>query len=152
MKGLADGLKAVKLTLPHVNVSWTEHMFGDKKFKLPSFDLKWCAKGGLALHPSIVGIAEAGKEAILPLENPRTMRTIAESIAAEAPAAGIDEALLANAVARGVAMAMMNNPQAQTSPEYIQNSIYLDGSVLARVLSKAQREIDYRMNPTPQFG
>ncbi len=152
MKGLADGLKAVKLTLPHVNVSWTEHMFGDKKFKLPSFDLKWCAKGGLALHPSIVGIAEAGKEAILPLENPRTMRTIAESIAAEAPAAGIDEALLANAVARGVAMAMMNNPQAQTSPEYIQNSIYLDGSVLARVLSKAQREIDYRVNPTPQFG
>ena len=75
-----------------------------------------------------------------------------EAPSAEAPAAGIDEALLANAVARGVAMAMMNNPQAQTSPEYIQNSIYLDGSVLARVLSKAQREIDYRMNPTPQFG
>ncbi len=80
------------------------------------------------------------------------MSMIASSIMAEAPTAGVDTKALEDAVTRGVVTAMMNNPQAQTSPEYIQNSIYLDGGVLARVLSKAQREIDYRMNPTPQFG
>lgn len=64
--------------IKNLSVSWNEHGIGDAKFKLPSFNLKWCANGGLALHPSIVGIGEAGKEAILPLENPRTMRTISD--------------------------------------------------------------------------
>lgn len=115
--------------------------------------IPYLATGGLITAPTLAVTGERyRKEAVLPLENPRTMSMIASSIMAEAPTAGIDEDILTNAVSKGVAMAMMNNPQAQTSPEYIQNSIYLDGSVLARVLSKAQREIDYRMNPTPQFG
>ena len=115
--------------------------------------MNWYKTGGLAYNPSVVGIGEAGPEAILPLENKRTMSMIADSIT-ENQSSGIDENMLANAVAEGVAMALMNNIDNLSggSPKYIQNSISLDGDVLIRAVTKAQDDYDYRMNPTPRYG
>lgn len=66
---------------------------------------------------------------------------------------GIDEDMLAAAVEKGVVYALMNNIQnlQGKSPQYIQNSIYLDRDVLLRAVTEAQNEKDYRCNPTPAY-
>lgn len=150
VNSIADMFNNINIDIPEIfgGGSWSPNIPKWNPGKIP-----YLATGGLITAPTLAVTGERyRKEAVLPLENPRTMSMIASSIMAEAPTAGVDTKALEDAVTRGVVTAMMNNPQAQTSPEYIQNSIYLDGGVLARVLSKAQREIDYRMNPTPQFG
>lgn len=47
--------------------------------------VSWYAKGGVFNAPSIIGVGEAGKETVLPLENKRTMRMLASSILAAMP-------------------------------------------------------------------
>ena len=139
------------IPLPHLNWSWRNIDFGDFSFSIPSFKIRWYAKGGLFTKATLAGIGEAGKEAVLPLENRRTMSMIADSIM-ESGNIGVDEETLANAVAQGVAMAMMNNQGNQT-PINLYATLYTeDNEVLARAVAKGQESIDYRYNPTPQLG
>lgn len=153
-QSFANGFKSVRIPVPHLRVaSWTQHQSGNSIYSTPNYEVNWYKTGGLAYNPSVVGIGEAGPEAILPLENKRTMSMIADSIMENQPG-GIDEEMLSNAVAEGVAMALMNNIDNLSggSPKYIQNSISLDGDVLIRAVTKAQDDYDYRMNPTPSYG
>ena len=99
-------------------------------------------------------IGEAGTEAVLPLENPKTMRLIADSITANmdsgAGSMGLTKEEMAKAVAQGVAMAMsMNN--GNKNPQYIMNSIILDGSEIAKAVTKAQNDTDSRFKPSPAY-
>lgn len=48
--------------------------------EVPTVKLQRLAKGGLANRATLAEIGEAGKEAVLPLENKRTMKMIADSI------------------------------------------------------------------------
>ena len=81
------------------------------------------------------------------MENKRTMGMIADSILANA-SVGMDERILTEAVARGVAMAMMNNNQTQP-PINVYATLYTeDNEVLARAVQKGQDSIDYRFNPS----
>lgn len=120
--------------------------------------LNYLAKGGV-LKRGQVGILEGnGAEAVVPLEkNRQWISKVSEEMARNNynySGGVINEDMLANAIAEGVAMALMNNIDnlSGSSPKYIQNSISLDGDVLLRAVTKAQDEYDYRMNPTPQFG
>ena len=63
--------------LPHINVS-TGTFLG---VTYPRFSISWYAKGGFFDKASMVGIGEAGKEAILPLENKRNMKPYAQAVA-----------------------------------------------------------------------
>lgn len=114
-------------------------------------DLGWYAKGGLFNRASVIGVGEAGKEAVLPLTDTRAMSMIADSIMANMSTqnATLD---IKQAVMEGVVQAMMMNQGNNKSPEYIQNSIYLDGDVMARAVTKSMANRDYRFNPTPKFG
>lgn len=55
------------------------------------------------------------------------------------------------AVYNAVMSAMVNSTQGNNSG-YIMNSIEIDGEVIARAVTKGQKSIDRRFNPTPQFG
>ena len=57
-----------KPKLPHVSVNWKSVGVGDAKVKIPDFDLNWYAKGGIFDRPSIIGVGEAGTEAVIPLD------------------------------------------------------------------------------------
>ena len=65
--------------LPHVNVEWNDVGHG---ISLPSLSVEWYAKGGIFDAASLIGVGEAGPEAVLPL-NDRTYREIAAGIASQ---------------------------------------------------------------------
>ena len=54
--------------LPHINVDWKSVGFGDARVNIPDFNLNWYKMGGIFAQPSIIGVGEAGKEAVIPLD------------------------------------------------------------------------------------
>lgn len=153
-QSFASGFKSVHIPTPHIIVSsWTQHRAGDSTYSTPNFGVNWYKTGGLAYNPSVVGIGEAGPEAILPLESNKTMGMIADSIL-DNYSGGIDEDMIANAVAEGVVMAIVSNQQNFESDQRpINITVKLENDeAIARAAIRGQQSIDYRMNPTPQFG
>lgn len=147
---IQDAFSNLYIPLPHVNWDWNYVSVGDWEIPIPDFSIDWYKTGGLFTRATIAGIGEAGNEAVLPLENKRTMGMIADSILANA-SVGMDERILTEAVARGVAMAMMNNNQNQP-PINVYATLYTeDNEVLARAVQKGQDSIDYRFNPSIAF-
>ena len=146
-RNFRDGFQAVYIPTPHMYISsWSSHNVGNgNTMQTPNFSVDWYAVGGLFRTPTIAGIGEAGAEAVLPLENRRTMSMIADSILSNA-SAGVDDESLTNAVARGVAMAMMNNQG--NIPNIIVNAELRteNDEVLARAVTRGQQRLDYRNN------
>lgn len=147
-----NGIKSVHIPTPHIRVaSWTQHKAGDTTYSTPNFGVNWYKTGGLAYNPSVVGIGEAGPEAILPLENKKTMRMIADSIT-DNQSGGFDSKNIVDAIVEGVVTATMMN-QGNQPPINVNCYAELkteDNEVLARAVAEGQSKMDYRINPTPQ--
>ena len=151
MTSFRNGMTSVHIPTPHISMTFGVSISDGTISTFSRNSVSWYKTGGLFTKATIAGLGEAGKEAVLPLENRRTMNMIADSIMKNA-SVGVDEETLTNAVARGVAMAMMNNQGNQT-PINLYATLYTeDNEVLARAVAKGQESIDYRYNPTPQFG
>ena len=62
------------IRLPHITVSWdSSGALGKIAGKLglpgvPDFGVRWYAKGGIFDTPSVIGVGEAGKEAVTPID------------------------------------------------------------------------------------
>ena len=153
-QSFANGFQSVHIPVPQLYISsWDTHQLGKGKyFQTPNFSLNWYKKGGLFNNASVIGVGEAGTEAVLPLENRRTMSMISDSILSNSKSTGISEEVLTNAVARGVAMAMMNNQQNPINVTCYAELKTEDNEVLARAVTKGQKSIDRRLHPTLQFG
>lgn len=152
-QSFADGMKQVHLpTLTYYISEWRKHdLGGGRTSSTPVYKPNWYAKGGLFNGAQVIGIGEAGSEAVLPLENPRTMKKIADSIVSSSDGSmGLTKEEMAKAVAQGVAMAMSTN-NGNKNPQYIMNSIILDGSEIAKAVTKAQNDTDSRFNPSPAY-
>ena len=54
-----------KLKLPHISISGS---FSLTPPSVPKFGIEWYAKGGVFNKPSVIGVGEEGKEAVMPLE------------------------------------------------------------------------------------
>ncbi|NLF46142.1 MAG: apolipoprotein A1/A4/E family protein [Syntrophomonadaceae bacterium] len=75
-----------KPKLPHVSVSTKTKTVGGVSIPYPDFDIDWFAQGGVFNSPSLIGVGEAGAEAVLPLErNTGWMDALARKIAASMP-------------------------------------------------------------------
>lgn len=152
-QSFADGMKQVHLpTLTYYISEWRKHdLGGGRTSSTPVYKPNWYAKGGLFNGAQVIGIGEAGTEAVLPLENPRTMKKIADSIVSSSDGSmGLTKEEMAKAVAQGVAMAMSMNSGTK-NPQYIMNSIILDGSEIAKAVTKAQNDTDSRFKPSPSY-
>lgn len=152
-QSFADGMKQVHLpTLTYYISEWRKHdLGGGRTSSTPVYKPNWYAKGGLFNGAQVIGIGEAGSEAVLPLENPRTMKKIAESIVSSSDGSmGLTKEEMTKAVAQGVAMAMSMN-SGNNNPQYIMNSIILDGSEIAKAVTKAQNDTDSRFKPSPAY-
>ena len=54
--------------LPHIVVGSRTVKVGDKDVTVPTFDINWYAKGGIFDSASLIGVGEAGPEAVVPLD------------------------------------------------------------------------------------
>ncbi len=68
-----------KPKLPHIKVG-SRSVFGGK-VSIPTFSIDWYAKGGFFNSANVIGVGEAGREAVLPLENKRNMKPYAQAVA-----------------------------------------------------------------------
>jgi hypothetical protein len=58
-------IKIPKIKLPHFNMSGN---FSISPPSVPHLDVNWYAKGGIFNKPSVIGIGEAGTEAVVPID------------------------------------------------------------------------------------
>lgn len=70
------------LKMPKVSVDMKKNDWG---IPYPDFNVSWMATGGIATGASVVGVGEAGDEAIVPLSNKSRMRPFAEAVAKMMP-------------------------------------------------------------------
>ena len=86
--GIVDKIKSAfknmhisipKPKLPHIKVG-SRSVFGGK-VSIPTFSIDWYAKGGFFNSANVIGVGEAGREAVLPLENKRNMKPYAQAVA-----------------------------------------------------------------------
>lgn len=149
IRGFVNGLTSVKIKLPHIEWTKTDIGIGDAKFSIPKFNINWYKTGGYFTKASMIGVGEAGDEAVLPLENRKTMSMIADSIMKNSSGMGISEEQMQDAVERGVAMALMNNRQ-DINVQCVAEFKTTD-EALARAVSRGQQKIEYRMKPVPSY-
>ena len=151
MNDFKRGIESVYIRTPHIEMNYTDWQEGNTHKYRWNSNVKWFAKGGLFNGAQVIGIGEAGSEAVLPLENPRTMKKIADSIVSSSDGSmGLTKEEMTKAVAQGVAMAMSMNSGTK-NPQYIMNSIILDGNEIAKAVTKAQNDTDSRFNPSPAY-
>lgn len=151
MNDFKRGIESVHIKTPHLQMNYTNWQEGNTHKWRWNSSVDWCAKGGLFNGAQVIGIGEAGSEAVLPLENPRTMKKIADSIVSSSDGSmGLTKEEMAKAVAQGVAMAMSMN-SGNKNPQYIMNSISIDGDEFAKIVTKAKENRDSRFNPSPAY-
>ena len=80
---ISRAFKNMDLSLPHIKLP---HFSVYGKFSLdpprvPSIGVRWYAKGGFFNSANVIGVGEAGREAVLPLENKRNMKPYAQAVA-----------------------------------------------------------------------
>ena len=73
-----------KIKLPHFDISGS---FSLNPPRIPSLSVDWYARGGVFNSPSIIGVGEAGQEAVMPLErNTGWISILAQKLAERMPA------------------------------------------------------------------
>ena len=74
--------KLPKIKLPHFSIDPPGWSIGDLlDGEIPSLGIDWYAKGGIFKKPSVIGVGEAGAEAVLPIDRLETMlASMADSI------------------------------------------------------------------------
>lgn len=150
IKTFISGFTSQSIKLPHIDWDWSNISFGGFDIKAPKFKLSWYKKGGLFDSASVIGVGEAGSEAVLPLENQKTMKMIADSIVNNSGGM-VDESLIADAVERGVVTAMMNNSGNQPDINLYATLYTEDNEVLARSVAKGQARNNYRLKPSNAY-
>lgn len=69
------------IKLPHFTVDGGEFPYGvGGKGSMPSFDVEWYASGGIVNRASLIGVGEAGPEAVIPLSGNR-LKPLTDAIA-----------------------------------------------------------------------
>lgn len=86
MQGIKNGLNSIQMPRFHFgwsSASYNYNFFGKRgTVQIPYPSLDWYAKGGVFDSASIIGVGEAGKEAVVPLErNTEWITTVADGIA-----------------------------------------------------------------------
>lgn len=90
VSGIIDKIKGLfnfKLKLPEVSIPHIplpefsiSGSFNPLKGQLPKIGLKWYETGGIFTGPSVIGVGEAGTEAVVPLSNKSRMAPFAKAV------------------------------------------------------------------------
>lgn len=163
VSGMATGVNSIGKMLNSLNIQipdWVPGIGGGRlSFNIPTWTpgtIPYLAQGGV-LKRGQVGILEGnGAEAVVPLErNRRWISKVSEEMSRNnyAYSGGVDKENIVDAIVEGVVTAVMMN-QGNQPPIRVDSYVELrtENETLARAVAKGQQSIDYRTNPTPQFG
>lgn len=87
IKSAFNGMKLSfpKISLPSLTIGKTSKTIMGKEFSVPTFGIKWNAKGAIFDGASILGggqgVGEAGAEAVIPIQHKRYMKPFADAVA-----------------------------------------------------------------------
>lgn len=120
--------------------------------ELVRFD--WFAKGGLFQSTSLIGVGEAGAEAVLPLTNRRTMKMIGSAISNAGGMSVGGNAELANEIAMRIAPIIISAINSQNQrPINVNATLYTENNeVLAKAVNRGNRSLDKRYHPVAQYS
>ena len=90
------------LKLPHISVSGSANPLDWLKGSVPHFSVDWYKTGGIFNSPSIIGVGEAGSEAVLPLDAFYSYMDRAVNRIIAASSAGGNAAVIYEAVKAGM--------------------------------------------------
>ena len=125
------------IRVPSFELEWTETTAFGKTFSYPSgFDLNWYAKGGLFNRPSVIGVGEAGPEAVTPIDKLKAYVAEAVTNARNATMDYTPIDSLAEAIATGFAMQSAGQ---NTGGEY-HFTVELGGARVAEKIFTLNRE------------
>ncbi len=65
---LVDGITSIHIPMPHFDFSVSWRSIAGVDFPVPNVDVDWYAKGGIFTSPQVIGVGEAGTEAVIPLD------------------------------------------------------------------------------------
>ncbi|AEG14695.1 phage tail tape measure protein, TP901 family [Desulfofundulus kuznetsovii DSM 6115] len=68
INGFIRGLKSLHIPTPHVSWDVDYRTIAGIRVPVPDIDIEWYAKGGIFTGPSVIGVGEAGAEAVIPLD------------------------------------------------------------------------------------
>jgi len=66
-EAIISPFKNIRIPMPHFDFSVIYKTLAGIKFPIPKISVNWYAKGGIFTSPQIIGVGEAGPEAVIPL-------------------------------------------------------------------------------------
>lgn len=89
--------------IPQIGWQMQNFRYGNQQMSIPQFFVNWYARGGIFDRASLIGVGEAGKEAVVPLErNTEWMRVVADGLMQR-----IEQSNFADQLARAIATTPM---------------------------------------------
>ncbi len=79
INSIVNGIKSIHIPLPHFTFGLSQTSIAGIKIPVPTASIKWYEQGGIFSAPSIIGVGEAGKEAVIPID--RLTPLLADAIA-----------------------------------------------------------------------
>lgn len=146
ISSFADGFASVKIPMPHINWSWNNLSLGKLNVKIPSFSVKWYAKGGFPDTGEMFIANESGPEMVGRIGN-RTAVANNDQIVA-----GIENGVR-NAIS-DVMADMIMAMRSQGSDGQIVNEVVVqvDSETAYRIVKKGKEKSDRRYHTVVPVG
>lgn len=139
----ANGFSSIHIPMPHIGWNWNRFDLGDFSFSVPSFNLRWYAKGGFPNMGEMFIAGEKGPEMVgqIGKKNAVANNTQITTAIKEAVVDGMMQVAMATSAEQSDDLPYIIHVEVKTQ----------DNEVLAQAVEKGKASRDSRMNPSPAF-
>ena len=139
----ANGFASIHIPMPHIGWNWNRFDLGNFSFSVPSFNLRWYAKGGFPNMGEMFIAGEKGPEMVgqIGKKNAVVNNTQITTAIKEAVVEGMMQVAMATSTEQSDDLPYIIHVEVKTQ----------DNEVLAQAVEKGKASRDSRMNPSPAF-
>lgn len=139
----AKGFSSIHIPMPHIGWNWNRFDLGNFSFSVPSFNLRWYAKGGFPNMGEMFIAGEKGPEMVgqIGKKNAVANNTQITTAIKEAVVEGMMQVAMATSTEHSDDLPYIIHVEVKTQ----------DNEVLAQAVEKGKASRDSRMNPSPAF-
>lgn len=139
----ANGFSSIHIPMPHIGWNWNRFDLGNFSFSVPSFNLRWYAKGGFPNMGEMFIAGEKGPEMVgqIGKKNAVANNTQITTAIKEAVVEGMMQVAMATSTEQSDDLPYIIHVEVKTQ----------DNEVLAQAVEKGKASRDSRMNPSPVF-